>query len=128
MAERLIRKQFLISPEQDAKLARLSSEQKVSAGELVRRAIDAYDDAGDESQLAQALAGASALVRESLTALELSGDRLRAACRRLDDPDRRHAIQTAVRSELNDDPAALARLRAALSGLETEGDRRGERA
>ena len=120
MAGRLIRKQFLISPEQEAKLARLSADQKVSAGELVRRAIDAYDEAGDESQLTQALEGASAMVRESLAVLERSGERLREACRRLDDPGRRQAVQTAVRAELNKDPPALDRLRAtAWSGWTT---------
>lgn len=44
--ERLVRKQFLISSAQEAKLKQLAKDHGVSAGEMVRRAIDAYDPDG----------------------------------------------------------------------------------
>jgi len=39
----LVRKQFLISPEQAEKLSQLAEENKVSAAEIVRNAISAYN-------------------------------------------------------------------------------------
>ena len=39
----LVRKQFMISPEQVEKLSQLAEENKVSAAEIVRNAISAYN-------------------------------------------------------------------------------------
>ena len=41
--ERLVRKQFLISPSQIKKLDRLAKDEGTSVAEIVRTAIDAYD-------------------------------------------------------------------------------------
>lgn len=41
--EKLVRKQFLISPRQINKLEILAKKQKTSAAEMVRNAIDAYN-------------------------------------------------------------------------------------
>ncbi len=42
-AEKLVRKQFLISPSQVEKLNRLAKDEGTSVAEMVRVAIDAYD-------------------------------------------------------------------------------------
>ena len=42
-ADKLIRKQYLISPLQIKKLEQLAKKNKKSAGEMVRSAIDAYN-------------------------------------------------------------------------------------
>ena len=42
-AEKLMRRQILIYPRQIAKLEQLARQQNVSAAELVRKAIDAYN-------------------------------------------------------------------------------------
>jgi predicted DNA-binding protein len=41
--EKLVRKQFLISPGQIQKLDRLAKDEGTSAAEIVRNAIDTYD-------------------------------------------------------------------------------------
>ena len=41
--EKLVRKQFLISPSQIEKLNRLARDENTSAAEIVRIAIDSYD-------------------------------------------------------------------------------------
>jgi len=47
----LLRRQFLVTEEHVAKLEDLSSEEGVSATEIVRRAIDAYHTSGDDAEL-----------------------------------------------------------------------------
>ena len=64
----LVRKQYLISPEQVEKLNLLAEEKKVSAAEIVRNAIAAYNPdvpAGmEESELLELV---SARVKEAVT-------------------------------------------------------------
>ena len=43
MRGNLVRKQFLVSREQERKVKRLASRKGTSAAEIVRQAIDAYD-------------------------------------------------------------------------------------
>ncbi len=53
-SEKLVRKQFFISPAQVKKLEKLSSSLKGrSAAQIVRDAIDAYDSAGELTQIQQ---------------------------------------------------------------------------
>jgi hypothetical protein len=42
-AEKLVRKQYLMGPWQTAKIEKLAKQQKKSAAEVVRMAIDAYN-------------------------------------------------------------------------------------
>jgi len=42
-AEKLVRKQFLISPAQAKKIELMAKKQKTSAAEMVRKAIDAFN-------------------------------------------------------------------------------------
>ena len=42
-AEKLVRKQFLISPSQAKKIELMAKKQKTSAAEMVRKAIDAFN-------------------------------------------------------------------------------------
>jgi predicted secreted protein len=42
-AEKLVRKQFLISPSQVKKLSRLARDEETSVAEMVRVAIDSYN-------------------------------------------------------------------------------------
>jgi DNA-binding protein Fis len=60
VAERLVRKQFLISPDQIKKLELLAKKEKSSAAEMVRKAIDAYSpklsNGMDESELLELVA------------------------------------------------------------------------
>lgn len=45
-AEKLVRKQFLISPSQVKKLSRLARDEETSVAEMVRIAIDSYNPDG----------------------------------------------------------------------------------
>jgi hypothetical protein len=67
VAERLIRKQFLISPDQIKKLELLAKKEQTSAAEMVRKAIDAYNpnlaQEMDESELLELV---SSRVKEAI--------------------------------------------------------------
>jgi hypothetical protein len=66
-AEKLVRKQFLISPQQIRKLELLAKKQKTSAAEMVRCAIDAYDiDAPTAMTESELLALVSERVKEAI--------------------------------------------------------------
>ncbi|MEA3290976.1 MAG: hypothetical protein U9Q71_01500 [Pseudomonadota bacterium] len=88
--QKLIRKQYLMSPEQIEKLQRLAGERGASAAEIVRLAIDAYepDDTGKldapelmtlvSARLKEAIAAtrrANRTVARTLKALEKPEDR-----------------------------------------------------
>ncbi len=47
----LLRRQYLVTEDNVAKLDNLSSEEGVSATEIVRRAIDSYHASGDDAEL-----------------------------------------------------------------------------
>lgn len=69
----LIRKQFFISPENIAKLDKLSARLKgTSAAQIVRDAIDAYDPDGDQAKASEEelLAIAHAKVKEAIARTE----------------------------------------------------------
>jgi hypothetical protein len=73
--DQLVRQQYLVPRRSVAKLRQLSKRQKVSATEIVRRAIEAYDP-DTESQAAQETAALGLLA-------EVHGQ-LRKAMRRID--------------------------------------------
>jgi hypothetical protein len=73
--DQLVRQQYLVPRRSVAKLRQLSKQQKVSATEIVRRAIEAYDP-GSETQAAQEAAALGLLA-------EVHGQ-LRKAMRRID--------------------------------------------
>jgi predicted DNA-binding protein len=63
----LVRKQFLISPEQVEKLSQLAEEKKVSAAEIVRNAINAYNpDFSADIEESELLDLVSARVKETI--------------------------------------------------------------
>ncbi len=63
----LIRKQFLISPEQVEKLSQLAEEKNVSAAEIVRNAITAYNpDFSAEIEESELLELVCARVKEAV--------------------------------------------------------------
>jgi hypothetical protein len=57
VSEKMIRKQFLISPSTAKKLQRIAAKRGTSASEIVRQAIDSFDAQGasamDSSELAE---------------------------------------------------------------------------
>jgi hypothetical protein len=67
IAERLVRKQFMISLDQIKKLELLAKKEQTSAAEMVRKAIDAYNPTipkdMDESELLELV---SARVKEAI--------------------------------------------------------------
>ena len=67
VAQRLVRKQFLVSPDQIKKLELLAKKEQTSAAEMVRRAIDAYNPNfpkdTDESELLELV---SSRVKEAI--------------------------------------------------------------
>ncbi|MGB3212066.1 MAG: ribbon-helix-helix protein, CopG family [Desulforhopalus sp.] len=66
-AEKLVRKQFLISPKQVKKLELLAKKQNTSAAEMVRCAIDAYDiDASAGMEESELLDLVSTRVKEAI--------------------------------------------------------------
>jgi len=67
-AEKLVRKQFLISPKQVKKLELLAKKQKTSAAEMVRCAIDAYDvDKPTDMEESELLDLVSMRLKEAIT-------------------------------------------------------------
>ena len=71
---RLVRKQVYITPEQDARLKRLSRQFGVSEADLVRRGIDRLDDASELSD-EQAWQAAVRFMRERGRLPSLGGPR-----------------------------------------------------
>lgn len=62
----LLRRQYLVTEENVAKLDDLSSEAGVSVTEIVRRAIDAYHASGDDEELERLVDMMAASVREAV--------------------------------------------------------------
>jgi len=83
--EKLIRKQFLIYPAQAKKIESIAKRQKISAAEIVRKAIDAFnpDALADmaETELLELVRGR---VKEAITDTQNTRERLAAALNRLE--------------------------------------------
>ncbi len=66
-AEKLIRKQFMVSKSQIRKLEKIAKEKKSSAAQMVREAIDAYDpDSLDNISESELLDLVSQRVKEAI--------------------------------------------------------------
>lgn len=81
IAEKLVRKQFLIHPRQLEKLKSLAKREKLSQADLVRRAIDAYDPDNQFSNLegSELIDLALLKVKEALTDTQKTRKALNAA-------------------------------------------------
>ncbi len=62
----LLRRQYLVTEENVAKLDELSSEEGVSATEIVRRAIEAYHASGDDAEVERLVDMMAASVNEAV--------------------------------------------------------------
>jgi non-homologous end joining protein Ku len=84
-AEKLVRKQFLISPAQAKKIELMAKKQKTSAAEMVRKAIDAFNPDGlsdmAETELLELVRDR---VKEAITDTQNTRERLAAALNRVE--------------------------------------------
>lgn len=95
----LIRRQYLVSKAQARKLERLSKREDVSATEIVRRAIEAYDPDADPARAAElesVLDAMAAALKETRTEVA----RLRARLTRSRSTAARNAEREEVRREV----------------------------
>jgi hypothetical protein len=78
-AEKLLRKQFLIYPTQAKKIELIARRQKISAAEMVRQAIDAFDpDAMADMTETELLELVHARVKEAITETRKTRERIAA--------------------------------------------------
>ncbi len=83
-AQKLVRKQFLISPTQVKKLELLAKRRNTSAAAMVRNAIDAYDpDVAGEVEESELLDLIGQRVKQALTDTRKTRKRLDAALKKL---------------------------------------------
>ena len=76
-AENLVRRQYLISPQQVKKLESLAKKQKTSAAEVVRKAIDAFNpDIPADMQESELLELVSTRVQEAIADTQQTRKRL----------------------------------------------------
>jgi hypothetical protein len=110
--DQLVRQQYLVSRRSVAKLRQLSKQQKVSATEIVRRAIDAYDplsrdDALQEAAALELLAEVHGQLRKSMRRIDASISALQTRQRALDDGKLRAQARRETESWLRRHPQAL---------------------
>jgi hypothetical protein len=83
-AEKLVRKQFLIYPTQAKKIELIAKRQKISAAEMVRKAIDAFNpDATPEMADTDLLELVRVRVKEAIKDTKRTRERLSAALNKL---------------------------------------------
>ncbi len=76
-AENLVRKQYLITPRQITKLNNLAKQQKTSAAEVVRMAIDAFNpDVPQELKESELFELVSSRVKEAIEDTKATRERL----------------------------------------------------
>jgi hypothetical protein len=112
-ADALVRQQYLVPRRSVAKLRQLSKLQKVSATEIVRRAIDAYDPLADERTVQEAaalelLAQVHGELRKAIRRIDSDTAVLQQRQRALDDGSVREQAQRDTHSWLRRNPQALA--------------------
>lgn len=79
-AQKLVRKQFLISPAQAKKIELMAKKQKTSASEMVRKAIDAFNpDAMSDMAETELLELVRVRVKEAITDTRKTRERLAAS-------------------------------------------------
>lgn len=78
-AEKLVRKQFLIYPAQAKKIELIARRQKISAAEMVRKAIDAFNpDARADMTETELLELVHARVKEAIADTRKTRERIAA--------------------------------------------------
>ena len=83
-AEKLVRKQFLITPTQAKKIESIAKRQKTSAAEMVRKAIDAFNpDALADMAETELLELVRVRVKEAITDTRKTRERLAASLKTL---------------------------------------------
>lgn len=76
-AENLVRKQYLIHPDQIAKINLLAEQTSMSAAEMVRRAIDAYNpDVSDGLNDSDLLELVAERLKEAIADTQKTNDRV----------------------------------------------------
>ena len=84
-AQKLVRKQFLISPAQAKKIEFMAKKQKTSAAEMVRKAIDSFNlDAMSDMADTDLLELVRVKVKEAITDTRKTRVRLSAALKKLE--------------------------------------------
>ncbi len=84
VVEKLVRKQYLVSPVQIKKLDMLAKKENASAAQLVRAAIDAYNpDMPDDMQESDLLHFALTRVKEAIADTRATRKRLEQTLRAL---------------------------------------------
>ncbi len=84
-AEKLVRKQFLIYPTQAKKIELIAKRQKISAAEMVRKAIDAFNpDATPDMADTDLLDLVRVRVKEAIKDTKKTRERLSAALNKLE--------------------------------------------
>jgi len=103
-AEKLIRQQYLVPRRSVTKLREMSRREGVSAGELARRAIEAFisgavlTEPEEEAASRAVLKDIHAQVRATLTRIDSSLSEIRASERRLADPAFRAQVVAETRA------------------------------
>jgi hypothetical protein len=110
--DELVRQQYLVPRRSVAKLRQLSRQQKVSATEIVRRAIDAYDPlsgdrAAQEAAALDLLAEVHGQLRKSMRRIDSDMASLQARQRALDDGSLRDQARRDTEGWLRRNPQAL---------------------
>ena len=113
MVDELVRQQYLVPRRSVAKLHQLSKLHKVSATEIVRRAIDAYDPQSDDRSAQEAaaldlLAEVHGSLRKAMRRIDSDIAALRVRQRALDDGSVRAQARRDTESWLKRNPRALA--------------------
>jgi hypothetical protein len=111
--DELVRQQYLVPRRSVAKLRQLSKSQKVSATEIVRRAIDAYDPKSDDRSAQEAaalelLAEVHGALRKAMRRIDTDLAALRLRQRALDDGSVRAQARRDTEVWLKRNPQALA--------------------
>lgn len=111
--DELVRQQYLVPRRSVAKLHQLSKQHKVSATEIVRRAIDAYDPQSDDRSAQEAaaldlLAEVHGTLRKAMRRIDSDIAALRVRQRALDDGSVRAQARRDTESWLKRNPRALA--------------------
>jgi hypothetical protein len=110
--DQLVRQQYLVPRRSVAKLRQLSKQQKVSATEIVRRAIDAYDPvsenlAAQEAAALSLLAEVHGQLRKAMRRIDTSMAALQVRQRALDAGKVAAQARRDAESWLRRDPKAL---------------------
>ena len=128
--DQLVRQQYLVPRRSVAKLRRLSKAQRVSATEIVRRAIDAYDPLSPDRAVREAaaldlLGQVHGELRKAMRRIDADLAALRTRQRALDDGSLRTRARRDTENWLRRNPEALAVAAELFAGLPGRGNGRG---